>query len=103
LRSIAPQVTYFDKFEDALVSATDYKNKLFACEFATDSDVDMNTLSGSTAIVVGSEGGFSQEEFDLARSKYSFSGISLGKRILRAETAAITMCSIVAFALGELR
>jgi 16S rRNA (uracil1498-N3)-methyltransferase len=103
LRSIAPQVTYFDKFEEALASATDYQNKLFACEFATDSDIDMNTLTGSTAIVVGSEGGFSQNEFDLARSKYSFSGISLGKRILRAETAAITMCSIVAFALGELK
>jgi 16S rRNA (uracil1498-N3)-methyltransferase len=101
LRSIAPEVVYFDKFKDALNSAAQYKNKLFACEFADHSDADMHKLSGSAAIVVGSEGGFSQEEFEEAIS-CGFDGITLGKRILRAETAAITMCSIVMFALGEL-
>jgi 16S rRNA (uracil1498-N3)-methyltransferase len=102
LRSVAPEVVYFDKFEDALASAATCENKLFACEFATHSDNDMNNLKGSTAIIVGSEGGFSEREFELAKGSYSFDGITLGKRILRAETAAITMCSIVMFALGEL-
>ena len=32
-----------------------------------------------------------------------FAGISLGKRILRAETAAITVVALAAFALGELK
>lgn len=103
LRSRAPQVEYFNNFENALASANDYKNKLFACEFATSSDTDISSLEGATAVVVGSEGGFAEEEFALAREKYGFAGITLGKRILRAETAAITMCSIVAFALGELK
>jgi 16S rRNA (uracil1498-N3)-methyltransferase len=103
LRSVAPEVVYFDKFEDALASAKDYTNKLFACEFATSSDVDMTRLSGSCALVVGSEGGFAESEFELAKGKYDFKGITLGKRILRAETAAIAMCSVVAFELGELR
>jgi 16S rRNA (uracil1498-N3)-methyltransferase len=103
LRSIAPQVVYFDKFEDALASCSRYQNKLFACEFATSSDIEIADISGSTCMIVGSEGGFAEEEFELAKDKYNFSGITLGKRILRAETAAITMCSIVAFCLGELK
>ena len=103
LRSRAPEVEYFDCFEDALASANDYKNKLFACEFAASSDIGISTIVGTTAIVVGSEGGFAEEEFDLARNQYGFAGISLGKRILRAETAAITMCSIIAYTLGELK
>lgn len=103
LRQIAPEVAYFGSFEAALASAESYENKLFACEFAKNSDADMRQLSGSAAIVVGSEGGFAEEEFALAREKYGFSGVTLGKRILRAETAAVAMCAVVMFALGELQ
>jgi 16S rRNA (uracil1498-N3)-methyltransferase len=101
LRSVAPNVEYFDSFEAALKSCENYENKLFACEFYDRSDKDIKALHGSTAFVVGSEGGFSHEEFDKAKS-LGFAGITLGKRILRAETAAITMCSILMFSLGEL-
>lgn len=59
-------------------------------------------VNGSTALVVGSEGGFSEEEFALS-SRYGFAGITLGKRILRAETAAVSLTALVAYALGELR
>lgn len=103
LRAVAPKVTYFESFDQALASASEYENKLFACEFAGRSDADMSRLSGSCALVVGSEGGFSDEEFSRAKEKYGFSGICLGKRILRAETAAIGLCAIVAFSLGELK
>ena len=41
--------------------------------------------------------------YALAREKYGFKGITLGKRILRAETAAISLCAIVLFELGELQ
>ena len=103
MRSVAPKVEFFEKFEDALASAEGYKNKLFACEFEHHSAADMRELTGSTALVVGSEGGFAEEEYALAREKYGFSGITLGKRILRAETAAISLCAIVLFRLGELQ
>ena len=63
----------------------------------------MRELTGSTALVVGSEGGFAEEEYALAREEYGFSGITLGKRILRAETAAVSLCAIVLFQLGELQ
>ncbi len=101
-RSRSPEITYFPDLKSALSSATDYKNKLFACEFLKDSAADMSHLTGSTCAVVGSEGGFSKEEYALAQSA-GFAGVSLGKRILRAETACIAVCALCAFALGELK
>jgi len=52
------------------------------------------------AIIIGSEGGFSQEEIDKLISVNAKS-ITLGKRILRAETAAIALTSVVMYELGE--
>lgn len=101
LRATAPIVQYYDNLQSALSAVDGYQNKLFACEFATESQTDMKTLSGSTAMVVGSEGGFSAEEENLANEK-GFCSITLGKRILRAETAAVALTSVVMFALGEL-
>jgi len=103
LRSVVPEVEYFDNFEGALASADGYLNKLFFCEFAHVSDRDVYGISGPTALVVGSEGGFAREEFALAKDKYRFDGITLGKRILRAETAAVAACTLAAFCLGELK
>ena len=102
LRATAPEVVYFDTLEKALGLANGYENKLFACEFATESKCYVDKLVGSTAIVVGSEGGFSREEEVLA-SEFGFSSVTLGKRILRAETAAIALTGVVMFVLGELR
>lgn len=101
-RSLAPEVVYFENFTDALQSAQEFKNKLFFCEFARESDVELSGITGSTALAVGSEGGFSDEEFEAAK-ELGFAGMSLGKRILRAETAAISACALAAFALGELK
>ena len=102
LRSSAPTVEYFSDLPAALASARDYKNKLFACEFSGVNDLSLGGLRGSTAVVIGSEGGFSQEEFELAKNEYGFASLTLGRRILRAETAAICALSVVMFCLGEL-
>ena len=102
LRATAPEIVYFDTLEKALSSADGYENKLFACEFATESKRDVSALTGSTAIVIGSEGGFSRAEEELA-SSLGFASVTLGKRILRAETAAVALTSVVMFTLGELR
>ena len=52
------------------------------------------------AIIIGSEGGFSSVEIDRLIAVGAKS-ISLGKRILRAETATIALSSVVMFLLGE--
>ena len=102
LRATAPEIVYFDGLEKALVWAKEYENKLFACEFATESKCDVSSLSGSTAVVIGSEGGFSRAEEEKA-SALGYASVTLGKRILRAETAAVALTSVVMFQLGELR
>ena len=102
LRSIAPTVEYYDTLEKALDSASGYKHKLFACEFAEKSEISLASLKDSVAIVVGSEGGFSRAEAELASEK-GYKLISLGKRILRAETAAVSLTVVVMYELGELQ
>jgi 16S rRNA (uracil1498-N3)-methyltransferase len=102
LRATAPEIAYFDGLEKALAFADGYENKIFACEFATESKCDLEKLSGSAALVIGSEAGFSRAEEELANEK-GFASVTLGKRILRAETAAVALTSVVMFALGELR
>lgn len=101
LRSIAPKVEYFPSLEKALAFGGDFAYKLFACEFAQKSEIAFSDLKNSVAIVIGSEGGFSREEAELAKKK-GYKLVSLGKRILRAETAAVSLASIVAYELGEL-
>ncbi len=102
LRSRVPRITYYDGLVPALESCQGYKNKLFACEFAKESEAELFSLQGDCALVVGSEGGFCEEEFAAARAR-GFAGITLGKRILRAETASVAFLSVVMYALGELR
>ena len=101
-RAIAPSVVYAKDFKSALEHGREYTNKLFACEFANKSDTILNEMQGSTAIVVGSEGGFSVEEGQLA-TQMGYKTVYLGKRILRAETACIALTAIVMNALGELK
>ena len=99
-RSKVPSVEYADSLEKALNFSAEADNKLFACEFADKNEVDFSKISGSTAIVVGSEGGFSQEEFKLAQN-LGYKTVYLGKRILRAETACIALVAICMNSLGE--
>ena len=54
-----------------------------------------NLSSGeSLAILIGPEGGFEKSEVDFAAS-LKYKSVSLGKRILRAETAAIYSLSVI--------
>ena len=96
-----PAVRYFESLSAALEACAGYANKLFACEFAEESEADLKALSGSCALVVGSEGGFAEDEFAAARAM-GFAGVSLGRRILRAETAAIAFTAVITYLLGEL-
>lgn len=52
-------------------------------------------------LFIGPEGGFSQGEVDYARSR-GITPVSLGRRILRAETAAVVAASAILYEIGEL-
>ncbi len=53
-------------------------------------------------ILLGPEGGFPEGEIQLAKS-YGWHAVSLGSRILKAETATITAVSLVQYLAGNLR
>lgn len=106
MRACIPEIAVFSTFEEAVDDAKEYDKKLFACEFATKSDKPLQTLNaenakGGVAIFIGSEGGFSQKEANYAKEN-GCTAITLGKRILRAETAAVALTAIVAFLTGEM-
>lgn len=51
-------------------------------------------------VFIGPEGGFSDEEIKLAR-EYDIIPVGLGNRILRTETAAIAVLSIIMYEMGD--
>ena len=52
-------------------------------------------------ILIGPEGGFAPDEVQLCKDA-GFKSISMGKRILRAETASIAALTIVMYEKGDL-
>jgi len=96
-----PVIEFFNKLEDALESGNKRQNK-----FLLDFDgVSFETLSSSAnrdqvSLLIGPEGGLSEAEIKLART-LGFTGIRLGPRILRTETAAITSLAILQSVWGD--
>jgi 16S rRNA (uracil1498-N3)-methyltransferase len=56
----------------------------------------------AVSLFIGPEGGFPPEEVELAR-RQGVRAVSLGRRILRAETVAIVAVALVLHELGELK
>ena len=54
----------------------------------------------NVAVIIGSEGGFDESEVDMLIS-HGATSITMGRRILRAETASIAMASALMYSLGE--
>lgn len=60
------------------------------------------SLLKNIALIVGSEGGFSKEEINALTSLKNVYSVSLGKRILRTETASISLSTLILYELGEI-
>lgn len=62
----------------------------------------LQAISGDKiAVIIGSEGGFAEGEATAIQSHGGVS-VSLGKRIMRAETASIVACGLIMYELGEM-
>ncbi len=59
------------------------------------------TMPHRVAVLVGPEGGFSEEEIEEARG-LGFLPVTMGPRVLRTETAAIVGVALLQYALGDL-
>lgn len=56
---------------------------------------------GPIAVVVGPEGGFAPEERQVLKARQDTLALSLGPRILRADTAAVAALAVVQAAIGD--
>ena len=65
------------------------------------SDIDWKQQFDSASIMLGPEGGFSEQEIGAARD-LGWQTVSLGSQVLRAETATIAAISIVQHCLGKM-
>ena len=79
----------------------DNRNILFCDEALVGSSTMLQTTPGPCAILVGPEGGFSPAERARLHEMPQSRAISLGPRILRADTAAVAALTLWQHALGD--
>ena len=103
-RTHLPEISVLSDFEDLVRQTTSSLNLLF-WEKETWQTLKQVYAADSAApsilLVIGPEGGLSDQEAGLAQ-QHGFKPIGLGRRILRAETAAVTAASLVQFLWGDL-
>ena len=99
-RATIPEISPLLKFSEVLKLAKDYDLALIPWELE-DKTTLKKILTGLEAsrpaglvILVGPEGGFSTQEVELVINA-GFKSISLGKRILRTETAGMAILSMI--------
>jgi 16S rRNA (uracil1498-N3)-methyltransferase len=92
---------------DKLLSAWEPGRRLLFCDEAGDAKPVLEALAGGTAgpwaILIGPEGGFSPAERAKLRALDYATPATLGPRILRADTAAISAMTLWQAAMGDWR
>jgi 16S rRNA (uracil1498-N3)-methyltransferase len=101
-----PQVAAPRKLRD-LLDTWPYSRRIIFCDEGDESQNPLPILSGITerqyALLVGPEGGFSDDERILLRSLPFVTAIPLGPRILRADTAAVAALAVIQASIGDWR
>lgn len=102
-RTLIPEIRPVMSFKQALIEASAFDIKLMPYENAegmafTRKCISEIKPSARVAIFIGPEGGFSEEEVEAA-SGAGFVPITLGRRILRTETAGMSVLSMLVYAL----
>ena len=102
-RLIIPEVMPVMSFKEAVAFAKTLDIRLMPYELAENMAYTREVLAKiepgqSIGIFIGPEGGFAEEEVELALSS-QMETITLGKRILRTETAGMTVLSILMYLL----
>ncbi|MGN0249096.1 MAG: 16S rRNA (uracil(1498)-N(3))-methyltransferase [Lachnospiraceae bacterium] len=100
-RGIIPEIHKVLSFEQALSYANDMQVKMLPYELANGMEETKKVIASirpgdKIAVWIGPEGGFDKQEVSKA-SACGFYPISLGKRILRTETAGMTVLSILMY------
>ena len=100
-----PEVADPEKL-DKILDAWDPARRLVFCDEGGDAKPAIEALAGTggpAAILIGPEGGFAPEERERLRGLSYVTPVSLGPRILRADTAAISAMTLWQAAAGDWR
>lgn len=102
-RGIIPQVHEVLTFSQALEYARNMDVKMIPYELAEGMQATKELIAGiqegqSVAVFIGPEGGFDETEVEAAR-ELGIAPVSLGRRILRTETAGMTVLAFMIYAL----
>ena len=102
-RGIIPKIREAVKFTDAVKQAGELDEALIPYELAEGMDEARERIRGlhgkkTVGIFIGPEGGFEEDEI-AAAAKAGIHPITLGKRILRTETAGLCILSVIMFEL----
>ena len=104
-RSLIPKISKnIIKLETFCRQASDSDLKLIFWEMENKKslkDINPETVPSSATLLIGPEGGFTQEEVETARS-YGFHSLGLGPRIFRAETAPLVVLSLLQAKWGDI-
>jgi len=102
-RARVPRIEHYRLFHEALEICEGDGLKILLWEKRGESlkKILKQYLPRKVYVMVGPEGGFTAEEVELAKDK-GFIPVNLGQRILRTETAAITLVGILQYELGDL-
>jgi len=100
-RALVPEISLPARFDDVL--GGEGPGVMFSERGGEPFDSLMKEATPNVlTALIGSEGGWSNEEIDAARA-HSFRVVTLGGRVLRAETAAIAITALLQHRFGDLR
>jgi 16S rRNA (uracil1498-N3)-methyltransferase len=88
---------------DALLRSRDTSRMLYFADETGGMPAARTFESGSAMILIGPEGGFTPDEAEMVRAAANVRPISLGPRILRAETAALAAVAAWMSSAGDWR
>lgn len=87
---------------DRAIAALDPARRLFWCdEKAAGQPAQLAGEPGPSAILIGPEGGFSEDEAKRLRARPDVTAMALGPRILRADTAAVAAITLWQATFGD--
>ncbi|ESY11668.1 16S rRNA (uracil(1498)-N(3))-methyltransferase [Mesorhizobium sp. C386A] len=99
-----PEVREAEKFE-RLLSGWDKERRLIFCDEDASTNNPLPALQAiperKLALLVGPEGGFSDDERKMLRALPFVTAIPLGPRILRADTAAVAALAVMQATVGD--
>lgn len=102
-RAVVPQIRPVMTMQEAIKAASEMEHRIIPYELAegmlkTKEVFESFTPGNSVAVFIGPEGGFEEKEVEAA-TEAGIQPVSLGKRILRTETAGFTVLAWIMYEL----